>query len=436
MSKGIISISYTFFQDSTAKPPFNDVFQANDDSVVCPQVQDGEAIGVQDCLNLHVYVPASATGASNLSVVIWIHGGYFMSGRSSESHFGPKYLVRHDIIFVAVNYRTGPYGFMCLGMNTVPGNQGLKDQLLAMKWVKNNIEAFGGNPNQITLAGNSAGAHSIDLHLASSRDIFFNKIIMQSGSFLVGTVLYEPDREAAIKIAQHLGLESNTSREAVSLLADTDAHSVIYAATELNIQFKPCVENKFFHVNPFISRSWINEPLPKVKDIPFLLGFNEYERMGYHINKVPEYYQNLDIFTDRVSHTFDFNSTSIVEENRLKKMEEYVRRFYLGDSALSEDVVWPIINFDSDIVYNHPIQRSIKKYLTDGAGDIFYYMFAYSGGRNAHLDQNNVPIEKAAHGDEVAYLFERTTLSPVVSPADQLIMDRMTTMWANFAKYG
>lgn len=394
-------------------------------------------MGDQDCLNLHVYVPASATAESNLPVVIWIHGGYFMRGISSESRVGPKFLVRNDVIFVAINYRTGPYGFMCLGINAVPGNQGLKDQYLAFEWVKNHIEAFGGNPNEITLAGNSAGAHSIDLHLASNRETIYNKVIMQSGSFLVETMLYEPDREAAIKIAKHLGLESETSRQAVSLLAEADALSVIKAAMELAIEFKPCVENEFDDVYPFISRSWINEPLPKVANIPVLIGINEYERIDYHINKGPDYYQNLDIFADRLSHTFDFNNNSTAEDDRFEKMEKYVRRFYLGDSALSEDVMWPIIDFDSDFVYNHPIQRSIKKYLTSGAGNIFYYMFAYSGERITRLDQNNVPIDKAAHGDEMAYLFEQSRIVPgQISPADQLIIDRVTTMWTNFAKYG
>lgn len=362
-----------------------------------------------------------------------------MSGSALESTFGPKYLVRNDVIVVAINYRTGPFGFMCLGINVVPGNQGLKDQQLAFQWVHSHIEDFGGNPHQTTLAGHSAGAHSIDLHLISQRDKLYNQIVMQSGSSLVGTVIYEPDRKAALKIADHLGLETNSSREAVSLLAtQMDAHSIVRAANDLDIEFKPCVETEYQGGNPFLSYSWINTPVD-ITNIPVLIGFNEYERLSYHISyhiNDSEYFENLDIFTQRLNHTFDFNDTRVVDDDRLERMEEYVRRFYVGDSAAGQDTLWPIINFDSDFVYAHPIQRSIKKYLAGGAGNIFYYMFAYSGGRNHRQDLNNVTIEGAAHSDELAYLFEMSSLSSEVTPEDQLIIDRMTTMWANFAKYG
>lgn len=425
-----------FFKDATPNPQFDGVYQANNDTYVCPQVQGEEVTGVLDCLNLHVYVPATATATSRLPVMIWLYGGYFMKGNAMESMYGPKYLVRHDVIVVAVNYRTGPYGFMCLGIDLVPGNQGLKDQQLAFEWVEKHIEAFGGNPAEITLVGQSAGAHSIDLHLLSQRNNPYKKVIIQSGSSLSKTVLYEPDREAAIKIAKLLGLDPSNSRNAVSLLAEVDAHSVIRVATELNIEFKPCVETEFQEVNPFITSSWINRAVPKVKDIPILIGFNEYERMFAHINQAPEYFQNLDIFYRLLNQTFDFNDTRIADDDRIERMETYMRRFYLGDSAISQDVVLPIINFDSDYMYIHPIQRSIKKYLDSSAGDIFYYMFAYSGGRNIVKINYNVTAEGAVHADDLGYLFDMSYLSEQISPDDQLILDRMTTMWTNFAKYG
>ncbi|KOB69443.1 Carboxylesterase CarE-11, partial [Operophtera brumata] len=422
--------------DAVPYPQFDGIYQANNDTDICPQDQGGEAVGVLDCLNLHVYVPASATATSRLPVMIWIHGGYFMKGFASENSYGPKYLVRHDVIVVAVNYRLGPYGFMCLGIDLVPGNQGLKDQQLAFEWVEKHIEAFGGNPDSITLVGQSAGAHSIDLHLLSQRSIPYHKVIIQSGSSLSRTVLQEPDRDAAIKIAELLRLDPSNSRNAVSLLAEIDAHSVIRAATELNMEFKPCVETEFQEVNPFITRSWISGAVPKVKDIPILIGFNEYERMVSHFNQAPEYFQNLDIFYRSLNQTFDFNDTRIVDDDRIERMEAYMRRFYLGDSTVSQDVVWPIINFDSDYVYNHPIQRSIQKFLDSSAGDIYYYMFAYSGGRNYLKIQYNVTAEGAAHADELGYLFDMSYLSQQISSEDQLIVDRMTTMWTNFAKYG
>lgn len=422
------------FQEATPHPALDGVFQANSDAVACPQIVSGQFMGSVDCLNLHVYVPSTATATCRLPVIIWIYGGYFMFGHSGEAVYSPRYLVRHDVIFVAINYRTGPYGFMCLGIDSAPGNQGLKDQQLAFEWVQKNIEAFGGNPEEVTLAGISAGAHSIDFHLLSQRDAPYNKVIMQSGSSLARTVFYKPDRQAAVKIAEHLGLSPTSSRSAISLLAAANAQDVVRAVSELNIEFKPCVESEFDGVDPFITSSWINAAVPKARNISVLIGFNEYERMNTHIGQGPEYFANLDIFTTYLNQTFDFTLSD--DDERFVRMVNFLRRFYVGDEDLSQEVVFPIINFDSDFVYNYPIQRSIKKFLEADARDIFYYMFAYSGERNYGKILDGVTVPGAAHADELGYLFDISILSDQISAEDQLVLDRMTTMWTNFAKYG
>lgn len=97
--------------------------------------------------------------------MIWIHGGSFIGGTSNI--FSGNYLLDKDIILVTVNYRLGIFGFFTLGDTTVSGNFGLKDQVLALKWVQKNIKAFGGNPNKVTLFGESAGGASVSLHAIS-----------------------------------------------------------------------------------------------------------------------------------------------------------------------------------------------------------------------------------------------------------------------------
>lgn len=365
--------------------------------------------------------------------MVWIYGGSFRRGYFARYFYGPSYLVKQDVILVTFNYRVGAYGFMCLDIPEVPGNQGLKDQLLAMQWIKDNIEAFGGDPEKITLFGESAGGHSVDLHLLSQKEKLYNKVIIQSGSSLASTVLFEPDKSAPLKIADHLGFNTTDTDKAITFLAETDPILVVEAAIQKNIIFKPCIETEFDGVEPFLSSSWLNAEVPKVKNMPVLIGFNENELTASHYGQDAEYYENLSIVTDYLNQIFDFN------DEEFEEMERLISHYYFGDEGISEKVKWDLIKFDSDFTYIHSIQRTIKKYLDSGAGSIYYYMFSYVGGRNAIIvddDEDNLESSPccASHADELGYLFDMG-FKPELKAKDEIIVERMTKMWTNFAKY-
>ena len=101
----------------------------------------------------------------NLPVMVWFHGGGFVTGQASM--YGPQHLLDKDVILVTVNYRLGPLGFFSLGTEQVPGNQGMWDQYEGLRWVQSNIASFGGDPNKVTIFGESAGGWSVTNHLAS-----------------------------------------------------------------------------------------------------------------------------------------------------------------------------------------------------------------------------------------------------------------------------
>ena len=101
--------------------------------------------------------------------MVWFHGGGFASGQASM--YGPEHLLDKDVILVSINYRLGPLGFFTLGNEEVPGNQGMWDQYEGLQWVQNNIQSFGGNPNRVTIFGESAGGWSVTNHLASRSGI-------------------------------------------------------------------------------------------------------------------------------------------------------------------------------------------------------------------------------------------------------------------------
>ena len=120
-----------------------------------------ETVGDMDCLFLSIYttdLPSVSPSMDLKPVFFWIHGGGFVLG-SGDLGVGADYLLESGLVVVTINYRLGPMGFMALeGSPHVSGNQGLKDQLMALRWVKENIANFGGDPNRITIAGESAGA--------------------------------------------------------------------------------------------------------------------------------------------------------------------------------------------------------------------------------------------------------------------------------------
>lgn len=95
--------------------------------------------------------------------MVWIHGGAFIGGSSSTTMYNPDYLLDEDVVMVSLNYRVGPLGFLSTGDRVASGNWGLKDQILALEWVQNNIRNFGGDPDQVTIFGASAGAVSVHL---------------------------------------------------------------------------------------------------------------------------------------------------------------------------------------------------------------------------------------------------------------------------------
>lgn len=150
-------------------------------------------------------------------VMVYIYGGAFQNGSSTTKAYAPDYLLMADVVVVTINYRLGALGFMslCDEELNVPGNAGLKDQRMAMKFVKSNIRNFGGDPNNITLFGQSAGGASVSIHCASeqSRGLFHRAIIM-SGCFL-NTWTLTPRRDWANRLANKLGYEGPDNEQSL-----------------------------------------------------------------------------------------------------------------------------------------------------------------------------------------------------------------------------
>lgn len=190
------------FQAPFPPPTWNGVFDAVNENTWCPQSSIGPIVlGDQNCLKLNIYTPIQYTKL--LPVMVYIHGGCFFGGTGSPYLYGGDFFAEHDVVFVSINYRLSVEGFLCLGIKEAPGNAGLKDQVAALKWIQTNIEAFGGNPNDVTLFGESAGAVSTSFMILSpAAKGLFHKAILQSGSSLAPWALQHDPLKAASNLVK------------------------------------------------------------------------------------------------------------------------------------------------------------------------------------------------------------------------------------------
>ena len=162
----------------------------------------------EDCLFLNIWTKEILNKNDKLPVIVYIHGGGFIGGCGHEKHFDCPVWPTKGVIAVTINYRLGPLGFLCLKElkeeSGITGNYGLYDQVEALKWIKNNIESFGGDPSNITIMGQSAGAMSVQqLSLSPLTVGLFHKAVMSSGGG-VSTLMNTPKPEKYYKFWEHV----------------------------------------------------------------------------------------------------------------------------------------------------------------------------------------------------------------------------------------
>ena len=188
----------------------------------------------EDCLYVNVFQPT--TPKTNRTVMVWIHGGAFINGTIFSIAYDGSYLAYlGDVIVVTVNYRLGPFGFLYSNDKSSgsPGNQGLYDQILALKWVQENIEYFGGNPNDVTVFGESAGSMSVGaLYLSPLAKGLFHRAIMQSGA--PNAYLGSVSKEEGLRRTNALAEELNCTRTKVSESIDCLRGKTVYEILEIS----------------------------------------------------------------------------------------------------------------------------------------------------------------------------------------------------------
>ncbi|KAJ2951246.1 hypothetical protein O0L34_g5647 [Tuta absoluta] len=408
--------------------------------------------GSEDCLYLNVYTP-DLNPSEPLPVMFFIHGGGFMSGSGNDDVYGPKYLIKHNVILVTINYRLDIFGFLCLDSPDIPGNAGMKDQVAALHWVKNNISNFGGNPENITIFGESAGGASVTLHLVSPMSKgLFKRAISQSGAATSHWVLSQEPRERAKALARSLGLDSDDDKELYEFFKSQPAEALLNkkphltlveeVSANIRVNFGPVSEKKFSDTEVFFSGDMYdtlrNGGVHEGVDV--MAGYNQDE--GYMVvgvdvdldKLISQFNEYPELFVPR-EIAWNCSKKTIFEVGR--KMRE----FYFKDQKIVKENLHILIEYLSMDIFVYGIVQWQK--LTSTKNNAYLYKFTCCSELNVvstlmgikHLTGEG----KVVHADDLGYFFYvNHPLAPKI-PKDSYeykLIDRNTTLWTNFAKFG
>ncbi|XP_055532251.1 esterase B1-like [Wyeomyia smithii] len=410
-----------------------------------------EVTGSEDGLYLNIYspkLPRKNEPVEKLPVMVFIHGGGLIGGHADSSMYLPSYLLQEGVIVVTVNYRLGVLGFLCLPQAGIEGNAGLKDQRMALRWINQNIEKFGGDPNNVTMFGASSGAIAVNFHcLSKESKKYFHKGILQSGSVYTEFGHQDEPEKKARDLAQLLGFTPTTDEEVLHILRSAPArklfelqHKVINKRELLvekcfQIPFLPVIEREESPDAIITKHPSVILSEPDGMGIPIILGYNEHDGMMVLIDAIKNlnsYNLEPERFVPRI-----LDVDCYTPEGR--QLGNYIKQFYFKDKNVSRDTLLPLINLFTDkYLLAYRITAILwAKYQTKTK--MYGYRFSFDGLLNKGKAVTSFTSMKGAgHIDEVYYLFSSPILKTEVPKTNKAyaMRQKMVRMWTNMAKYG
>jgi para-nitrobenzyl esterase len=373
--------------------------------------------GSEDCLTLNIWVPAG----KNLPVMVWIYGGGFVAGSTSEARQDGIHLAQQGVIVVSMNYRLGVFGFLVhpelakeSGHNSA-GNYGLLDQLEALKWVHENIASFGGDPGNVTIFGESAGSFSVSTQMASplAKGLFQRAIGESGGAFSRSGLSFDPMSARADKDAKLV-----RDKLGVSSLADLRAVS---AEKLLDTFGKPGPDA--FDFGPDVDGYFLPESVPAIfaagrqNDVPLLAGWN-HDEGSFEVTFAP---QKPTAESFKADAQKDFGD----------KADQFLK-LYPTDTP--ERVRRSAVDYAGDRFIAVSTWEWIEAQSKSGKQPVYRYRFDMTPSPK----DPNAPRLGAYHSAEIEYVFGQLDSKTDVTwtPADRQVSQEMQKYWSNFAKSG
>jgi len=424
-------------------------------------VQD-DGSGSEDCLFLNVFFPKDTELGDNLPVMVWIHGGALIQGASSVPGYDLPALVKEGVIVVTINYRLNAFGFLPHpALEDPTGNFGLKDQVAALEWVKDYIEDFGGNPDNVTIFGESAGGHSVlSLMVSSRKDSgLFHKAIVQSGS-------YSPEQTALGAGYYILGSffgDLNGYPDVVPGFPPTGAGPCSGTNEEIRACLRNLTTDEVMDIQ-LAAPTWVwispvyaaGTFLPKniqtaltdgdVANVPVMIGSNRHEGTLFAGLFLAQFGYMGDETQYRAGVSALINPTG---EPAYEAFATAAGDYYLnvapggaGDLNLYRNaysMIWTDATFSCNALAHASAlaaaDRPTYSYWFTDADAPINPTYSTLGFLSSLFNFGAWGVG-AVHSFEIQYIFGTVQTHPDVTPAQRNLSDRMITYWTNFAKNG
>jgi len=370
----------------------------------------------EDCLYLNVWTPAKSA-REKLPVMVWIYGGGFSFGSTSAPVHNGEHLARKGIVVVSVAYRVGQIGFLAHpelsaeSPNGVSGNYGLLDQIAGLQWVKNNISAFGGDPGNVTIFGESAGGISVSMLCASplAKGLFHKAISQSGGSFgPVRSTVYPGENMKTLAQAEQDGIEYLKKFNASSIeeLRKVEAEKLIPQGWTLPGGW-PIVDG---YVIP--GDQYELYEAGQYNDVPALIGYNSDEGLSFPAGRTPEE------FIASVNSRFGPFADTLL------------KAYPVGESGIPRSAR----NLMRDAAFGWHTWSWARLQSRTGKSAVYLYYFDL---HPEYPDDSPMADHGTPHGVDVAYVFMHIDPSnPGASESDIEASEMMATYWTNFAKHG
>ncbi|XP_075211389.1 esterase FE4-like [Lycorma delicatula] len=445
------------FKDPLPCKPWEGVRDATKPGNICPQFHEfmKEIVGNEDCLFVNIYTPQipkeTYVAQMLLPVMVYIHGGGFTFGSGNDDIYGPDYIIEHDVVLVTLNYRVGVFGFLSLGNSDVPGNAGLKDQTLALKWVRDNIKYFSGDCNNVTLFGESAGSASVQYHTLSPLSSgLFHRAILQSGTALSPWAFVENAVPRAFILGELVGCKTDDVNQIATVLRQQSPETLVtHQGKVLNLEekrkltfpFVPCKEVIGTGSNFMTECPETMLKSGKFAEVSYVIGMNDKE--GIIMLK-----ENANLFSKLEKINNDPRAfvphDLCSESDHFYNIVKNVKKFYFNDLPLTADKISDYIDLSTDLEFTIGIHKTLKYLSVKSNIPVYVYLFSFEGELGflksfIRMTISGLP-KGVCHADDIGYLFHNSLISKELSVAitspEIKVVDNFCTFWTNFAKYG
>ncbi|XP_073986767.1 juvenile hormone esterase-like isoform X2 [Rhodnius prolixus] len=410
---------------------------------------------VEDCLYLNVYtnqVPGKCK--VHMAVMFYIHGGSFRVGSAHD--FSPNYLLEQDVVLVVIQYRLGPLGFLSLQDESIAGNMGLLDQLLALKWVNKHITQFCGDPNKVTIFGQSSGAAAVSFLMASplaTKDLF-QRAIIQSGSGLCDWAVDYNPVEHAIRIAKKVNCTSTKIKEISECLRKASPYDIIIAHSSFlgeviimegqavkgtnggnHAVIQTAGKNKFLIEDPKISFETGN-----FYKMPTMVGVTKHEGT-FFLGNIYEYILERKTANNKRPQLDDFFTEvalkfSGIEDTTGAISDVFKDKFFQQNEMGNFTAMIPgLVDICGVTLLKACTLKQARK--NSKYNDTFLYTMNYLGHltKFGYGEEVNYPFPGGvAHSDDLIYLFPYSKGN--LSEEEMVVAKTMVELWSNFAIYG